>query len=189
VARNALPARWSRSSRFLATVDQGHGLFVTDVRTHLRVTIDRGATILGVSFSPSGNAIVWGRKQGNGSLVEGGTDLFRARLDGSRKTRLTRGGKNAYPIWGTRRIAFSRVRPSGDVHFPILELWTMRPGGDDAQRLTRTSHGPIEWSSDGRRVLTRRPTARLDGQRRRCRVGRHPSPRTRQVHPSARALT
>lgn len=155
VAREGQPARWSETSRYLATVDQGKALYVTDVRTRRRVTIDRGTTILGVSMSPSGKEIVWGRKRRDdqGSLVED-VDLFRARIDGSHKTRLTRGGRSSYPVWGQQRIAFARVRSSGDVHRPVLELWTMRSSGTGLRRVTRTSHGPIEWSADGRRLLT-----------------------------------
>jgi Tol biopolymer transport system component len=155
VARNALPVRWSQTSRYLATVDQGNALYVTDVKTRRRVTIDRDTDILGVSISPSGKEIVWGRKRGfdQGSLVKD-VDLFRARIDGSHRTRLTRGGRSSYPVWGRQRIAFARLRSSGDVHRPVFELWTMRPSGTGLQRVTRTSHGPIEWSADGRRLLT-----------------------------------
>jgi hypothetical protein len=129
-------------------------LYVTDVRTQSRVTIDRGTAIYGASFSPSGRDIVWARKRGDSQLVEGGVDLFRAQVDGTQRTRLTRDGRSTYPVWGPTRIAFGRVRRSGDVHFPIFELWTMRPQGDGRKRLTRTSHGPIQWDSTGRRLLT-----------------------------------
>jgi Tol biopolymer transport system component len=154
VARNAQPVRWSRTSRFLTTVDRGRALYVTDVTTRRRTTIDRDATILGVSISPSGKEIVWGRKRGQGTVVEGGVDVFRARIDGSQRTRLTQGGRSGYPVWGKQRIAFSRVRASGDMHYPVYELWTMRPSGMGLRRVTRTSHAPVEWSADGRRLLT-----------------------------------
>jgi Tol biopolymer transport system component len=68
--------------------------------------------------------------------------------------RLTRGGKSGYPAWGRQRIAFARVRSSGDPVYPVYELWTMQPSGSGLQRVTRTSHGPVEWSVDGRRLLT-----------------------------------
>jgi Tol biopolymer transport system component len=147
--------RWSQTSRYLASVDQGKALYVTDVQTRRRVTIDRDTDILGASIAPSGKEIVWGRKRAHdqGSLVED-VDLFRARIDGSHRTRLTRGGRSSYPVWGRQRIAFARVRSSGDVHHPLLELWTMRPSGTGLQRVTGTSHGPIEWSADGNRLLT-----------------------------------
>jgi Tol biopolymer transport system component len=154
VARNARPGRWSRTSRLLTTVDQGRALYVTDVATRRRTTIDRDVTILGVSISPSGKEVVWGRKRGQGSVVEGGVDLFRARVDGSQRIRLTRGGRSSYPVWDEQRIAFARVRSSGDLHYPVYELWTMRPTGKGLQRVTRTSQAPVEWSADGRRLLT-----------------------------------
>jgi Tol biopolymer transport system component len=132
VARNALAARWSPDSRYLATAEQGRALYVTDVETRRRVTIDRGATIYGASFSPSGKEIVWARKRGQGYVVDGGVDLFLARVDGSRRIRLTRTGRSSSPVWGRRGIAFSRVQPSGDAHFPIYELWMMRPRGGGA---------------------------------------------------------
>jgi Tol biopolymer transport system component len=153
-ARNARPVRWSQTSRYLATVDQGRALYVTDVETRRRVTIDRGATILGVSISPSAGDIVWGRKPGRASALDSDVDIFRARIDGSQRTRLTRGGKSSFPVGERQRIAFSRGRSSGDKHFPVYELWTMRPSGRGHQRVTRSSHAPFEWSADGRRLLT-----------------------------------
>jgi Tol biopolymer transport system component len=153
-ARNAQPARWSETSRYLATVDQGKTLHVTDVMTRRRTTIDRGATILGVSFSPSGTEIVWGRKRGQGTVADGGVDLFRARVDGSRRIRLTRGGRSSFPVWGRQRIAFGRVRPTANPVYPVYELWTMRPTGKGLQRVTRTSHAPVGWSANGQRLLT-----------------------------------
>jgi Tol biopolymer transport system component len=127
---------------------------VTDVETRRRVTIDRDVTILGVSISPSGREIVWGRKRGKGTLFEDGVDLFRARVDGSRRVRLTHGGRSAFAVWGRRAIAFGRFRSSGDPVFPVYELWTMQPSGKGLRRVTRSSHTPVEWSSDGRRLLT-----------------------------------
>lgn len=153
VARNARPGRWSSTSRYLTTVDQGRALYVTDVETRRRVTIDRGANILGANFSPSGEHIVWGRQPVRGG-IHGDADVFRARTDGSRRMRLTRGGKSSYPVWGRQRIAFGRLRSSGDPVYPVYELWTMRPSGKALKRVTRTSHGPVEWSVDGRRLLT-----------------------------------
>jgi Tol biopolymer transport system component len=153
VARNVVPGPWSPTSRYLVT-ESNEALYATDVETRRRVTIDRGATIYGASFSPSGEEVVWARKRGNGYLVEGGVDLFRARVDGTGTTRLTRGGKSAGPVWGPKRIAFGRVRRSGNVHIPISELWTMRPRGDGFRRLARGNHVPIEWSADGRHLLT-----------------------------------
>jgi hypothetical protein len=73
-----------------------------------------------------------GEKRGQGYVVDGGVDLFLARVDGSRRIRLTRTGRSSSPVWGRRGIAFSRVQPSGDAHFPIYELWMMRPRGGGA---------------------------------------------------------
>jgi hypothetical protein len=154
VARDGLFVRWSPTSRLVATIVPGRALYVTDMQTRRRVTIDRNATIGGVSFSPSGEEMVWARQPGRAYSLDRDMDLFRARVDGSGKTRLTRGGRNAAPVWGARRIAFGRIRPGKDVHFPIYELWTMQSGGDGLERVTRTSHVPLEWSADGRRLLT-----------------------------------
>ncbi len=79
---------------------------------------------------------------------------LRARIDGSQRTRLTQGGRSGHAVWGKQRIAFSRVRASGDMRYPVYELWTMRPSGMGLRRVTRTSHAPVEWSADGRRLLT-----------------------------------
>lgn len=153
VARDALPRRWSPSSRHLAVVEHGRALYVVDVETRGRVLIDRGGTIGGASFSPSANEIVWARGPAGRAVSEGG-DLFRARVDGSKRARLTRGGTSVAPVWGRRGIALARVRPSGDAPFPIHELWMMRPRGGGLRRVTRANHYPIAWSSDGRRLLT-----------------------------------
>lgn len=155
VARNTASARWSPSSRYLAVFpEQNRVLYVIDIETRGRVTIDRGATICGASFSPSGDEIVWARNRGEGCAAEGSVDLFRARVDGSERTRLTRDGRSSVPVWGSRGIAFARVRPSGDLAFPIYELWIMRADGRGIRQLTRSSHYPLEWSADGRRLLT-----------------------------------
>lgn len=58
VTRDAQPIRWSPTSRLFATVVPGRALYVTDVQTRRRVTIDRNATFGGASFSPSGQDIV-----------------------------------------------------------------------------------------------------------------------------------
>ena len=84
VARNADPIRWSPNSRLLATAAYGRALYVTDVETRRRVTIDRDSTIHGVSFSPSGREVVWARQPGRAYDLDGDLDLFRARVDGSR---------------------------------------------------------------------------------------------------------
>jgi hypothetical protein len=71
--------RWSPTSRYLAIVgDAVRGLWVVDVRTRRRITIDDDASIYGASFSPSGTEIVWGRgpKDRRGSLIDGDVDLF-----------------------------------------------------------------------------------------------------------------
>ena len=154
VARRARPFGWASTSRQLLTVDGGNALSVTDVDTRRRVTIDRGATILGASFSPSGTDIVWGRGPRDGNLRDGKVDVFVARIDGSQRRRLTRDGNSSYPVWGRTEIAFARVRSSGNPRYPIYELWTIRPSGEELKRVTRTSHAPLEWSVDGRRLLT-----------------------------------
>jgi hypothetical protein len=132
----------------------GEALYVTDVETRRRVTIDHNATFGGASFSPSGKDIVWARQHGRRYVAERRSDLFRARVDGRAKTRLTRGGKNVAPIWGPKGIAFGRIRPGKAIQFPTFELWTMQQGGGGLRRLTRTSHVPLACSADGGRVLT-----------------------------------
>jgi Tol biopolymer transport system component len=154
VARDARPVRWSPTSRQLTIADQGRALYVFDIETRRRVLIDSGATIFGVSISPSGEDIVWGRKRGSGSPLDGDVDVFRARLDGSHRQRLTRDGTSTFPVWGLHGIAFGRVRPGTDRHYPIYELWTMQPDGSGPRRVTRMSNLPVVWSVDGTRLLT-----------------------------------
>jgi Tol biopolymer transport system component len=154
VARNAVPIRWSPSSRYLVTAAQGRALGVFDVRTRRVATVDRDATFHGASFSPSSEEIVWARQEGRAYSTTRSIDIVRARVDGSAKARLVSGGQNAVPVWGTRRIAFGRIRPGRVPQFPIYELWTMTSRGDERERVTRTSHIPVDWSADGRLLLT-----------------------------------
>jgi Tol biopolymer transport system component len=118
------------------------------------VTIDRDATFHGASFSPSSDEIVWARQSGRAYSTERGIDIVRARVDGSARARLVTGGRNAAPAWGSRTIAFGRIRPGRIPQFPIYELWTMTARGDELRRVTRTSHIPVDWSHDGRVLLT-----------------------------------
>src|SRR5262245_22659423 len=83
VARDARPVRWSPTSRQLTIAAQGRALYVFDLETRRRVRIDSGATIFGVSISPSGDDIVWARKRGTGSVGDGDVDVLRARQAGS----------------------------------------------------------------------------------------------------------
>ncbi len=154
VARDADPIRWSPDSRYLATVGQGRALAVFDMRTRRSVTIDFDATFHGVSFSPSSTDIVWARQTGRTYSIERGIDIVRARVDGTGRSRLVSGGRNAAPAWGRRAIAFGKIRPGRVPRFPVYELWTMSPGGDELRRVTRTSHIPVDWSDDGRVLLT-----------------------------------
>jgi Tol biopolymer transport system component len=154
VARNATPVNWSPSSRYLVTAAQGRAIGVYDVRTRRVVTIDRAATFHGASFSPSSEELVWARQAGGAYSSARGTDIVRARVDGSARARLVSGGRNAAPLWGRTTIVFGRIRPGRDPHFPTYELWTMTPRGADLRRVTRTSHIPVDWSADGRVLLT-----------------------------------
>jgi Tol biopolymer transport system component len=155
VARNTASKRWSQTSRYLAVFPEQNRVFeVIDMTTRERVTIDRGVSICGASFSPSGHELVWSRKRGKGCGAEGSVDVYRARVDGRERTRLTRDGRSSVPVWGPRGIAFTRARSSGDAHNPVDELWMMGRDGSSLRRLTRGSQHPVEWSTDGRRLLT-----------------------------------
>jgi hypothetical protein len=154
IARNAEPVRWSPSSRYVVTAAQGRALAIFDVNTRRAVTIDRDATFHGASFSPSSEQIVWARQAGRAYSLARGVDIVRARVDGSARARLVSGGRNAAPVWGRTTIAFGRIRSGRVPRFPFYELWTITPRGGDMRRVTRTSHIPIEWSADGRVLLT-----------------------------------
>jgi hypothetical protein len=154
VARDANPIGWSPSSRYVAWAAQGRALGIFDVRTRRATTIDRGATFHGATFAPSSGEIVWARQAGRAYTTTRGIDIVRAGVDGTARTRLVSGGRNAAPVWGRKTIAFGRIRPGRVPQFPIFELWTMSPRGDDLRRVTRTSHIPVDWSADGGVLLT-----------------------------------
>lgn len=124
-------------------------LYVTDVHTRSRVTIDRGTAIYGASFSPSGRDIVWARKRGDNQLVEGRVDLFRARVDGTQSTRLTQDGRSTYPVWGPTRIAFGRVRRRAWVRSARTPLLgnLVRVGWDKSQTiLAKDADQLADWN-------------------------------------------
>jgi dipeptidyl aminopeptidase/acylaminoacyl peptidase len=134
-------------------------LVLVDVRTGAKTVVAHGG-IGGVSFSPSGRRLVYAHApQDNVAFC---ADLFMANVNGSHVRALTHDARSGDPLWGPKRIAFSRARGCSavpDIHLPS-QLWTLRPDGRGARQLTHVRFRPLSsgltptaWSDDGRRLL------------------------------------
>src|SRR5207237_86893 len=92
----------------------------------------------------------------------GGSPRLLGRAEGPARTRDRRSGN---PVWGPRRIAFTKFRRRGG--YPAYDLWTTAADGRGARLVVRGKTVanrfnlnellglfPVEWGSDGRRLLT-----------------------------------
>lgn len=110
------------------------------------------------AFSPNGNRIAFV------SDVEGGTDIFVMRADGTRVRRLTEEGRDSTPSWSPngKRIVFASDRLGGILNF---DIFTMRADGTRQRRLTSNDalDSSPSWSPDGKRIALTRFHAETDG--------------------------
>jgi dipeptidyl aminopeptidase/acylaminoacyl peptidase len=146
---------WSPDARFLAaSVDLKS--VVIDVATGAVTTIARGQ-IEGVSFSPRGDRIVYGRAPSHALFAP--VDLYVAHPDGTAIHKITHDGRSLEPVWGPRKIAFTHMRLRHD-DAPIFQLWLANPNGHAVRHLTHlriptlvSGLTAVAWSADGRRLL------------------------------------
>jgi hypothetical protein len=146
---------WSSDAKLIAAVVDLR-LVVIDVATGAVRTIARGQ-IEGVSFSPAGDRLVYGRAPGHALFAP--VDLYVAHVDGTHVRRITHDGRSLMPVWGPRKIAFTHERLRHD-DAPIFQLWLANPDGHAVRQLThlripRLLSGltAVAWSADGRRLV------------------------------------
>jgi hypothetical protein len=155
LARNASYPTWSpRSDRIIAV--RKNTLVSLDLDGNLRVLEENPATA-GWSFSPDGRWVVYAKARQHTKCA---SDLFIVPASGGKEHRLTR-GRDIFPIWGRRWIAFSRY-PKNCAF--ARRIWRIRTDGSSEQPVTApppprlARHGyygfdPIEWTPDERVLL------------------------------------
>ena len=114
--------------------------------------LDKSPAIAGWSFSPDGKWIVYAEARQH---TKCGSDLFIVPASGGEERRLTH-GRDVFPVWGRRWIAFSRY-PTSCAY--ARRIWRIRPdaGGEQpvtappAPRYARDGYyglDSIDWTPD-----------------------------------------
>jgi hypothetical protein len=155
LARSTSYPSWSpRSDRIVAL--RKDTLVSLDLDGNLRV-LERNPATVGWSFSPDGNWIVYAKARQH---TKCSSDLFIVRASGGKERHLTR-GRDIFPVWGRRWIAFSRYPKSCAF---ARRIWRIHTDGSREQPITApppprlVNNGyygldPIEWTPDERGLL------------------------------------
>jgi Tol biopolymer transport system component len=162
--RNPYAFAWSPDSKRIATVvgpELGaQQLVVIEVATGATRTIASGY-FYGVSFSPDGNTLVYGRAASESYPQR--SDVYTASVAGGAPRAITSDHRSLSPLWGPgNRIVFVKlVEGSRRRYGPKNELYLMNPDGSGVKRLTHTKVGqlvqgltPTQWSASGSRLLS-----------------------------------
>jgi dipeptidyl aminopeptidase/acylaminoacyl peptidase len=156
--------RWAPDSRHVVGIDWPINVLTSiDVETGEEVKLAQGE-IWEWSFSPDGRQIVFARAHGaNPDKFEGKEiDLFVVEADGGEAKQITDTGDAAYPVWGPKAIAFSKLIAHN--RWGRHEISRIDPDGTDREDITgplpkqflmRGCVGliPVDWSDDGRALL------------------------------------
>jgi WD40-like Beta Propeller Repeat len=165
LACNALNPRYSPDGRRIVFQRQLVGIFTKRVDRRSRATLVRGTeNSYGATWAPDGRLIAFGVIPPRGDVR---ADIYTARVDGTRRRRITFDGGSYGPVWGPDgRIAFGwQGRRPG--------VFVINPRGGGRSRVTLTPHpqyrgsgGTVElvhsWSPDGKRIAFTRH--RRDGR-------------------------
>jgi hypothetical protein len=158
---NLWPEAWSADGRWIiASTD--YSLRVVEADSGRSRLVARGV-LYGFDFSPDGRRLIYGRapRHGGEDICTARIDLYVTILGGGQRSRLTRGGRSGFPVWGPGRIAFMRLPPR--THFADCfapGIWTMRPDGSNLHALIarapkQLSHSgyyglqPVAWLKSG----------------------------------------
>ena len=162
--RDTFTFAWSPDGRTIATIlgPELHAkrLALIDVATGAQRTVARGY-FSGVSFSPSGDRIAYGRAAHD--AFPGHPDVYFAAVADAAPVRVTHDRVSQYPLWGpSGRIVYVRLLDAARRKYgPKNELYLMNEDGSGSRRLTHTRVDPLlsglvptAWSADGKRLLT-----------------------------------
>jgi Tol biopolymer transport system component len=161
---------WSPDSASIAAVlgpELGpKRLVLIDVVTGAQRTVARGY-FSGVSFSPEGGQLVYGRS--GSEKYPPRSDVYRFDIPIGQSVRfappvpLTHDHRSLDPLWGPGgRIVFAKQLGAKQRRYgPKNELFLMNPQGKSVRRLTHTKVDPLtqglyptQWSASGSRLLT-----------------------------------
>jgi Tol biopolymer transport system component len=146
-------------------------LVLIDVITGAQQVVATGY-FSGVSFSPGGNQIAYGRSSSEDFPPR--SDVFRFEIPIGQPVRfippvqLTQDHRSLDPLWGpSGKIVFVKQLGAKQRRYgPKNELYLMNPAGKQVRRLTHTKVGPLllglfptQWSDNGKRLL-----AQFNGQ-------------------------
>lgn len=135
-------------------------LVVLDVETGKQTKIATGY-FNGVSFSPSGEELVYGL-EANELDYPPKTNVVTAPVGGGKTTALTHDGVSGWPLWGpTGRIVFvKQLNANQRLYGPKNDLFLMNGNGKGVKRLTHTKVNalaaglfPVAWSKSGNQLL------------------------------------
>jgi Tol biopolymer transport system component len=162
--RNPYAFAWSPDSKRIATVIGAElgaqQLVVIEVATGATRTIASGY-FYGVSFSPDGNTLVYGRAASESYPQR--SDVYTASVAGGAPRAITSDRRSLSPLWGPRnKIVFVKLVEGDRRRYgPKNELYLMSPNGSGVKRLTHTKVGqlvqgltPTQWSAGGGRLLS-----------------------------------
>ena len=153
---------WSPDSRYLAAVTGPEigtqRLVLVDITDGSIRTVARGA-FYGVSFSPTGGALVYARARRDDYPAR--SSLYVAAVGGGRPARITSGHPDIYPLWGPQSIVFTRQRkPARRYDSWKQDLFLIAPNDGAPRQLTHQHPSfllagltPVSWSADGTRLL------------------------------------
>lgn len=165
LVRNVTPQSysWSPDSQLVATGVQNRlgtslRLVVVNVASGAQTKIMKG-NILGASFAPTSDKIVFGR--GKSSLTyPTPSDVYLSAVTGGVVTNLTNNKHSNYPVWGPQKIAYDQfTNRKNDA--PIDQVWTMNADGTSKAQLTHmkiptlvAGVQPLAWTSDGQQIVS-----------------------------------
>jgi Tol biopolymer transport system component len=154
---------WSPDSELIAAItgplNGKQTLLVINTKTTVRTKIATGY-FNGVSFSPSGEELVYGVSATQNYPLK--SDIYRVAVDGTGKVALSHDHNSAYPLWGPKQIVFARQLGAAPRKYgPANQLFLMNEQGGQVSRLTHTKVDPLAqglvplaFNKNGNRLLT-----------------------------------